>query len=65
MELKLLEANVTDKTSGGSRIVLVPVGLFVDTDTGVEYFVMNGGNGGAICPRIDKDGKPVICKENK
>lgn len=63
MELKLVEAKINDKTSnGGPRIEIGGhnVGLFFDTETGVEYFIMNSTNAGAICPRLDRNGNPVV-----
>lgn len=63
MKLKLLESNIADKTSdGGVGAYTHSIGLFVDEETGVEYFVMNSTNAGAICPRYDKDGKIYIHK---
>ncbi len=34
--------------------------IWLDTQTGVNYFYVNGGYGGGITPLLDKDGKPVI-----
>ena len=66
MELKLIQEKVDNKySSGGDKggnDMGHRVGLFYDSETGVEYFVMNCSNAGAICPRIDKDGKPIVYK---
>ena len=62
MELKLIQGNVSKSNSNGSQSFVTAIGVFYDSETGVEYFVMNSGNAGAICPRIDKDGKPIIYK---
>ena len=65
MELKLIQENVDNKSSSGRDKrgdTSHRVGLFYDSETGVEYFVMNCSNAGAICPRIDKDGKPIVYK---
>ena len=67
MELKLIQEQVDNKSSGSGRNKSGDdtghrVGLFYDNETGVEYFVMNCSNAGAICPRIDKDGKPIVYK---
>ena len=66
MELKLIQKNVDNKDSSGRENGGDDwghrVGLFYDSETGVEYFVMNCSNAGAICPRIDKDGKPIVYK---
>ena len=48
MKLVKVDNNVTD--DGHS------VDLYVDPETGVQYFVMNHGNAGAICPRYNADG---------
>lgn len=60
MELKLLQANITNNVDSDGTNYGHNIGLFVDVETGVEYFVMNRGNAGAICPRVDRDGKPVV-----
>ena len=63
MELKLIQERVENKSSSGSdKMYAHHIGVFYDSETGVEYFVMNSANAGAMCPRIDKDGKPVVYK---
>ena len=66
MELRLLQANIdTEAACGHEKPALDGshhIGLFVDSETGVEYFVMNSSNAGAICPRLDRDGKPIVYK---
>ena len=42
--------------AGPSRIVLL------DTATGVQYLFVQNGNGAGLCPRLDKDGKPLSWK---
>lgn len=40
-----------------------PATILRDNETGVEYIYVNEDNTGvAICPRLDKDGKPVVHK---
>lgn len=57
MQLVLLESNI-NKTDGGRDIQ-----LYIDSETGIEYFVMNTSNCGAICPRLDLNGKPFIIQQ--
>ena len=62
MKLKLLQASINDNSSCGNYNSDL-VGLFVDTETGVEYFIITQGVASAICPRLDRDGKPMINKQ--
>ena len=52
MQLVLLERNLNNTDNGRD------IQLYIDSETGVEYFVMNTTNCGAIYPRLDIDGKP-------
>lgn len=64
MDLKVLEKAVNGDTKSqlpnGETLRRLTDGhevdLCVDTETGVQYFVMNHGNAGAICPRYKADG---------
>ena len=62
MKLKLIEANIADKTSNGGKpsdyIAKTEIGLYVDSETGIEYFAAYEGSTIALCPRYDVDGKP-------
>ena len=40
--------------SAPSRTVLL------DTATGVQYLFVQAGNGGGLCPLLDRDGKPLV-----
>ncbi len=40
--------------TGPSRTVLL------DTATGVQYLFVQSGNGGGLCPLLDRDGKPLV-----
>lgn len=62
MELRLLQANIDNADAKGRANDLNGhrIGLFIDVETGVEYFVMNSSNAGAICPRLNSNGKPVV-----
>ena len=65
MKLELLQENLNEKNSSGNDAFPANVvGLFVDTETNVEYFIMNSGAASAICPRIGKDGRPILHKKN-
>ena len=59
MELKLLQENVNEGTSSNRSYCGNQISLFVDSETGVQYFIINHGHANAICPRYDKDGKPM------
>lgn len=39
--------------SGPARTILM------DTVTGVQYLFVQDGNGGGLCPILDRDGKPM------
>ena len=62
MNLVLIQSNIVSRTSsgGGKYDSLCSIWLFFDNETKVEYFIMNTYDGSAICPRIGKDGKPII-----
>ncbi len=65
MELKLLQPSITQNDSRGSEKTIYTShmpGLFVDTETGVNYFVMNCSNAGAICPRFNPDGTLYVSR---
>mgnify|MGYP004544625559 FL=1 len=34
--------------------------IWVDTQTGINYFFHQSGYAGGLTPRLDRDGKPVI-----
>lgn len=38
--------------------------IWVDTETGVNYFFHICGNGGGLTPLLDHDGKPVVTYED-
>lgn len=38
--------------------------IWVDTETGVNYFFHIAGNGGGLTPLLDRDGKPIITDED-
>ena len=46
--------------TGNSGYIANEIALFVDSETGIQYFVMNHGNLSCMCPRLDKDGKPMV-----
>lgn len=69
MKLELIEqvVNADGKaTMAGSGIVRAncsrgrEIDLLIDTETGVQYFVMNTSNAGAICPRYNADGSLYV-----
>lgn len=37
--------------------------IWLDTETGVNYFYHTSGYGGGLTPLLDKDGKPVVYTE--
>lgn len=59
MELILNQSNTGVPTGVGS------VGVFTDSETGVEYFIYHslGLTGSAICPRYNADGSLKINHE--
>lgn len=59
MELKLLEKRLNKIDNER------PIALYVDSETGIEYFVMNTSNCGAICPRLDSNGNPYRNSHHK
>lgn len=36
--------------------------IFVDKETGVNYFYIANGIGGGLTPLLDSDGKPVVTR---
>ncbi len=34
--------------------------IWVDTETGVNYFFHASGNAGGLTPLLDRDGKPLV-----
>ncbi len=34
--------------------------IWVDTDTGVQYFFHGGGSAGGMCVLVDDEGKPLL-----
>lgn len=38
--------------------------IWVDTETGVNYFYHISGNSGGLTPLLDRNGKPVITDED-
>lgn len=66
MKLKLIEANIADKTSNGKNpsdyISKTEIGLYVDSETGIEYFAAYIGATVAMCPRYDTNGLPYRIK---
>ena len=38
--------------------------IWVDTETGVQYFWHSSGYGGGLTIIVDRDGKPLIYTEN-
>lgn len=55
MKLELVEREVNSGDPNTREI-----DLYVDSETGVQYFVMNTSNAGAICPRYDADGNLYV-----
>lgn len=39
------------------------VEIWVDTETGVNYVFHRNGNAAGFTPLLDKDGKPVVTKQ--
>lgn len=39
--------------------------IWVDTQTGVNYFYINGGYGGGLTPLLDQYGKPIVTPINE
>ncbi len=37
-----------------------PIDLYVDSETGVQYFVLNAPKAAAICPRYKSDGSLFV-----
>lgn len=45
--------------------VLTTMSVWVDRETGVNYIVCDNGQGVAITPRLNREGKPLItAREN-
>lgn len=34
--------------------------IWIDAETGVQYFAYNNGSGVGLCPLLDRDGKPLL-----
>ena len=34
--------------------------IWVDRETGVNYFYHSGGYGGGLCVLVDREGKPIV-----
>lgn len=47
------------ETEGGVKGLYV----IVDKETGVNYLMAKFGNTGGLCPLLDKDGKPIISRQ--
>ena len=58
MKLEVVEITVNGDRKDG--IKGYEVDLYIDSETGVQYFVMNYGNAGAICPRYNADGSLYV-----
>ena len=39
--------------------------IWVDTETGVNYFFHFAGYAGGLCPLLDRDGKPVVSSQSE
>lgn len=39
--------------------------IWVDTETGVNYFYHSSGYAGGLTPLLDEDGKPIITKNEE
>jgi len=39
--------------------------IWVDRETGVQYFYCNSGYSGGLTPLLDKDGKPLVAPIEK
>lgn len=39
--------------------------IWVDKETGVQYFYRNSGYSGGLTPLLDKDGKPLVAPIEK
>lgn len=50
-----VQGNVRPHASRGFGI-----DLYIDTETGVQYFVMNEGVSSAMCPRYNADGSLYV-----
>ncbi len=37
--------------------------VWVDHETGVQYLVINSGQGAGVTPLLDADGKPLLYKQ--
>lgn len=66
MKLELVEKTVngnSEKIINGQMVRSInghAVDLYIDSETGVQYFVMYHGNAGAICPRYNADGSLYV-----
>lgn len=39
--------------------------VITDTQTGVQYLLINSGYGGELCVLVDREGKPLLAEESK
>lgn len=67
MKLEVVERTVNgdrEENINGQMVRRVITGhevdLYIDSETGVQYFVMYHGNAGAICPRYNADGSLYV-----
>ncbi|MGI5885683.1 MAG: DUF6440 family protein [Candidatus Spyradocola sp.] len=37
--------------------------IWVDRRTGVQYIFHASGNAGGLCPLLDADGRPLLCRK--
>lgn len=67
MKLELVEKAVNGeiemKCVGGTirKKDVYDIDLYIDSETGVQYFVMSGAGTGSICPRYNADGSLYVC----
>ena len=59
--MKKLEERFVKTFSEGSSFGEIRM-IFVDRETGVNYFFVKSGYGAGLTPLLDGDGKPVITK---
>ena len=45
------------------KSVKIPINIWIDTETGVEYVIYGDGARGGICPRYNADGTLRVNKE--
>ena len=49
--------------SDGNALTSIGTIILVDKETGVHYLFTKSGYSGGLTPLLDKDGKPVVMKE--